>query len=260
MKLSVLHINLYVSVLYVSLFLSSCSELNDVDVSNASTVVKPHTYRELERHTGPIPPPPHFALSTGSAMSLSSHQGRPLPPNTSVSGPVQGGAASIQRILEPGAHSMHFPRTSATFAQGREIRGGSLHGTRVGANYRPPIPPGMQPQHSEIGRRGSVPLKIWRQSHQQQHQILLPGKSMPVLSSTPVPSPPTPQMTDPPVPYLTPERPWYNSDYELTNNPVSHSVQSVYRCCACKLIMCCLSYYIISRWQCITITVRCACM
>ena len=214
-------------------------------------------YLELDRHTESTP---HHTINAdqGSAMSLPScHQGHPpLPLNTTVPCSVQGGAASMQGILTPGrlgANSMQLPMTSATFAQSREPCGGSLHGTRAGTNSRPPIPPTMQPQHPENGRRCSMPQKIWKQSHQRQHQTIQPGKSMPAILSVsppPLPSPPTPQNTDRPVSYLSPKMPWYESDYEHTNNPVSHTQPSVYMCCAWELsCVTCSTKFVVAMYQ-----------
>lgn len=167
-----------------------------------------HTYLEVERD---LESTPHFALPTdqGSAMSLNSHHGRPpIPPNF-VSGPVRGGAASMQRILVPGEGG----------AMSLQKHGGSLRGATSGVNSRPLVSSVSisQPPHSGNARRGSMPLRTRRESHQQ----LLPGKSMPLLSTSsvsppPLPGPPTPEISDPPVPYLTPEKPWYKTDYEPT--------------------------------------------
>ena len=182
-----------------------------------------HTYLELERNT--TDSPQSFVLHTGegSAATLSSANSRPPLPPFSVSGPVRGGAASIQQILTPGAMSMQLPRTSGpgmTSVHGRETRGSSLRG--VSTTQRPPIPPVLQQNDMRNNsRRGSVPLKTIRKESQQ---MLLPGKSMPAmhsLSPPPPHSPPTPRIFDPPVPYLTPNKPWYKCDYETANISVS---------------------------------------
>ena len=212
---------------YITLSLSLRSEMNVVDepTAYASTYrLKSGIYLEQERNAAD-PSAPHFSIRTGgSIVSLSSHNGRP---QFSISGPVQSGPASIQKILTPGevgAVSMQLPR-------GCRIGGGSLgedqrRSLRVvpsGTHQRPPIPSVMQPHHLESNlRRGSMPLKTLADPHHQ----LNPGKSMPALSPSsqspsPFPCPPTPQMCDPPVPYLTPKRPWYKSDYESTTITVS---------------------------------------
>ena len=164
------------------------------------------------------PSTPHFAIRTGdSVVSLSSHNGRaPF----SISGPMpSSGPASYHRILTPsemGAMSMQLPRGHRNRGSLTEEQRRSLRETSNGKHQRPPIPSAMQPQNQEGDhRRGSMPLKP------NYHHELNPGKSMPTLSSSsqsssPYPCPPTPQISDPPVPYLLPTKPWYKTDYEQT--------------------------------------------
>lgn len=195
--------------------------MNGVDepTAYASTYsVKPgvnHMYQELERNT--TDSPSRFVLQTtgpGSAMSVSSHPARPPLNSFSASGPVRSGPASIQNILspsEPGAMSMQIPRASGigqrqTFTC-KEAQGSQLVGT---SHHRP---------NNSNSRRGSVPLKARRESQQP----LLPGKSMPTIVTSSLPPPPitspsTPHLLDPPIPYLTPEKPWYKSDHPDSPN------------------------------------------
>lgn len=229
--------------------------MNGVDepTAYATTVrLKPGTYLDVER--GSADSTPHFSIRTeGSTASLLSNHGRPSLPLLSASGSVRGGPTTIQHILMPGdvgAVSMQLPRhhaQEAHWGHGRDQRQGSSL-REVFNHSRPPIPSEMQDSC-----RVSVPLNVRKQSRQMQHT----GKSMPViqtspppfpcpptpqitdppvpylthksmpavqahsLSPPPLPCPPTPQIDDPPVPYLTPEKPWYHSDYETTRDTVS---------------------------------------
>lgn len=182
----------------------------------ATYSVKPgvhHTYLELENN--PADAPPTFVLQTGrgSAMSVSSHNNRPPLTSFSASGPVRSGPGSISRILspsEPGAVSMQIPRSSGPGER-------PAVPCQRGASYQPPVRP-----YNGSSRRCSVPLKSRRESQQP----LLPGKSMPLIAANavsppPISSPSTPHLLDPPLPYLTPERPWYKTDPDSPNAPVS---------------------------------------
>ena len=187
--------------------------------------IKPGIYVEQERNAA-NPSTPHFAIRAGdSVISLSSHNGRtPF----SISGPVQNsGPVSFQNILTPGqtgTMSMQLPRGYRNGGSSSEHQTRSLRGVSSGAHQRPPIPSAMQPQNPDANsRRASMPLKSIRDTHNQ----LNPGKSLPTLSassqsSSPYSCPPTPQISDPPVPYLLPTKPWYKNDYESTKLPVSY--------------------------------------
>ena len=205
---------------------TSLSEMNGVEEPYASTYQTKngtrHTYLELE-----LSMPQHFALRTdhGSAMSVSSNQARPPlppPPPHFVSSSVRAGPASMQRL--PG-------QAGVPSVQNGGMHSGSLRQV-PSSNTRPSIPSVMTSSpRSEGARRGSLPVKTRRES--QQHLPRHPpnfheptGKSMPALmypsvSPPPLPCPPTPEVSDLPVAYLTPEKPWYKSDYESTDIAVS---------------------------------------
>ena len=205
---------------------TSLSEMNGVEEPYASTYQTKngtrHTYLELEL-------PQHFALRTdhGSAMSVSSNQARPPlppPPPHFVSSSVRAGPASMQRL--PGQAGV-----PAASVQNGGMHSGSLR-QAPSSNTRPSIPSVMTSSpRSEGARRASLPAKTRLES--QQHLPRHPpnfheptGKSMPALlhpsvSPPPLPCPPTPEVSDLPVAYLTPEKPWYKSDYESTDTPVS---------------------------------------
>jgi hypothetical protein len=201
------------------------SEMNvDEPTAYASTYrIKPGIYVEQERNAA-NPSTPHFSIRAGdSVMSLSSHNGRaPF----SISGPVHSnGQVPFQRILQPsemGAMSMQLPRgyRNGGSSAGEDQRR-SLRVVSSGTHQRPPIPSAMHRQNTDgNSRHASMPLKSIRDTQNQ----LNPGKSLPALSSypqspSPYPCPPTPQISDPPVPYLLPIKPWYKSNYEPTKVP-----------------------------------------
>ena len=219
--------NLCLTQIHFPTYFCFHSEMNvDEPTAYASTYrIKPGIYVEQERNAA-NPSTPHFSIRAGdSVMSLSSHNGRaPF----SISGPVHSnGQVPFQRILQPsemGAMSMQLPRgyRNGGSSAGEDQRR-SLRVVSSGTHQRPPIPSAMHRQNTDgNSRHASMPLKSIRDTQNQ----LNPGKSLPALSSypqspSPYPCPPTPQISDPPVPYLLPTKPWYKSNYEPTKVPVS---------------------------------------
>ena len=119
----------------------------------------------------------------------------------------------------PRAYELEVP------SGGGRVPGSSL---REVSNHRPPIPAEMQDSRNHRNcRRVSAPGKARINSH----QMLSAVNSMPALraqSLSPSPCPPTPQISDTPGPYLTPEKkPWYSSDNDVVDSPVSSVCVSV---------------------------------